>query len=887
MVDMSGTAFANMPVTGAATGQYSHSNAAYDAGGNLYFYVYGSYDPVAQNYMLGIYSPTSILLQSIGTSQGGWSGFSSDVEIVPVPGDCYRFYVIYSADNAQTSCYVYYAVVDCSSGSPIIVSYDNLLTPSSTGGYYAVQHVAFAVSQSFSTPFNGRYLFIQFSGGIDRWNIEQGGINTLALIQSPVLGFDYESPELDLYDDGTNRILAWGTSKLNTLILGPGYGPSPNFHSVTTGGIMGIEIVSPNRVFTCGPLGIQYYAIGFNTPTPVANTNDYTNSELEMPINGKLMCVKNGGPLGGQLNYVDDPLGAPFIFPTPTYTPLVKSNDWSMFTQYKLPDQIEYNPTEYQNFGNFIVPTADAGLDFSACQGDNVALYGTGTNYTTSSWYQQPGNILLCTGCTSWPLTATGTHTYTFVTQSGTNCFASDDVVVTVNPNPAPNLGPDLVLCLDEPAPNLTVTPCLPGWTNVWSYPGFCLESNCMVNLCNAGTYCVTTTDANGCTGSDCMNVSYIDCTPCSITAQYSFLQQSLNCATINFIDGSVSNPYTTITGWLWNFGDGTTSTDQNPVHTFYYNGGYGVTLTVFGTDAEGNCCSDTYSKKVSIKCPCKPKKPYITVTQMANCTVNFSESSSTIGTSHIIAWQWNFGDGTQGYGQNISHTYATGGTYTVSLVVTAFNGDECCTLEPLKTDVTVICDQEKCEVNAEFIFSIDYGYVDFFDLSTFGTGTIITGYLWEFGDGGTSNLQNPEHTYFAVGTYHVCLTVVGYANDRCCSSKICHDVEITEIAEFQKGDQKLQNPGSNNYEKAWLGQNKPNPFSDATTIRCYVPDGSVSAVLMVYNMTGKMIESRKIDQRGNISIDLSLREFNDGLYTYCLVVDNVKIGTKQMAVIR
>ena len=128
----------------------------------------------------------------------------------------------------------------------------------------------------------------------------------------------------------------------------------------------------------------------------------------------------------------------------------------------------------------------------------------------------------------------------------------------------------------------------------------------------------------------------------------------------VTFTDESTLGP----TSWLWNFGDGTTSTLQNPVHTYSTNGTFTVNLTV--SNAAG---SDS-----------EVKTDYITITDVvyapvANFSANvtsgalpldvlFTDSSTNTPTS----WLWNFGDGTTSTDQNPTHTYSTDGSYTVTL---------------------------------------------------------------------------------------------------------------------------------------------------------------------------------------------------------------------------
>jgi len=130
--------------------------------------------------------------------------------------------------------------------------------------------------------------------------------------------------------------------------------------------------------------------------------------------------------------------------------------------------------------------------------------------------------------------------------------------------------------------------------------------------------------------------------------------------------------------------------------------------------------------------------------------TVNFTDLSSNSPTS----WNWNFGDGGSSTAQNPSHTYTSAGTYTVTLTATNAYGSDA---EIKSNYVTVTAPPPP---TADFAGSPTNGdaplLVNFTDLSSGSP----TSWNWSFGDGGSSTLQNPSHTYVNPGTYTVSLTV-------------------------------------------------------------------------------------------------------------------------------
>jgi vibriolysin len=159
-------------------------------------------------------------------------------------------------------------------------------------------------------------------------------------------------------------------------------------------------------------------------------------------------------------------------------------------------------------------------------------------------------------------------------------------------------------------------------------------------------------------------------------SADFTFITTDLSA---DFTDTS-TDADGTIVGWDWDFGDGNTSTLQNPSHTYAAGGTYNVTLTVTDNDSG----TDSVSKNVTVTAPNVP--PSADFTFATTClTADFTDASSdSDGT--IVGWDWDFGDGNTSTAQNPSNTYAADGTYTVTLTVT----DDDSATNFISKDVTV-----------------------------------------------------------------------------------------------------------------------------------------------------------------------------------------------------
>ena len=197
--------------------------------------------------------------------------------------------------------------------------------------------------------------------------------------------------------------------------------------------------------------------------------------------------------------------------------------------------------------------------------------------------------------------------------------------------------------------------------------------------------------------------------------------------------------------GYIWNFGDGTTSREKNPTHIFATNGKYSVSLTV--TNSFGQ---DTKSLKEFIAVGDPPVPDFSASPSQGNIPLAVAFMGMTNGT--IRSWKWDFGDGSFASVQNPTHTYTKPGIYTVTLSAANEFGMENITKSGL-INTGVVPD-------AEFIAEIRQGYppltVRFRD---FSSGSPLA-WFWDFGDGTTSTEKDPLHTYTKEGKYTTTLQV-------------------------------------------------------------------------------------------------------------------------------
>jgi len=263
----------------------------------------------------------------------------------------------------------------------------------------------------------------------------------------------------------------------------------------------------------------------------------------------------------------------------------------------------------------------------------------------------------------------------------------------------------------------------------------------------NQGMYTITLVAISTGGQNDSLAVSNLITVLESPIADFYALDTSL-CSTITKV--SFVNTTTDSDNWLWDLGDGTISTLQHPKHFYGAPGTFSVTLIADNV----NGCSNSITKVDYIKI--NEPVPNFTVDTQFVCIVDHMFMFNSSASLNTTGWLWNFGDSDTSSLQNPSHTYATAGTYTVSL--TAFNSFGCSeTL--IKTNYISID-----IANPIIIPDVDTGCVPL-DVTFNYSASNVVSWLWDFGDGDTSSLPIPTHIYNNIGTYDVSLTVTNSNN--------------------------------------------------------------------------------------------------------------------------
>lgn len=286
----------------------------------------------------------------------------------------------------------------------------------------------------------------------------------------------------------------------------------------------------------------------------------------------------------------------------------------------------------------------------------------------------------------------------------------------------------------------------------------------------------------HGTFASECGSVQTvpIDMEVVQDTAKFNFTPAACGSTVVTFTDQSVPHSGGSITQWLWNFGDATTSNVQNPPpHSYPAISVYNATLRVIN---DIGCYADTtriidLTGGLTAKYGVSPND-----TVCSGTTIVFSDSSTSTGINGLIAkWHWNFGEGAPVLAltnANQSHTYNTPGIYHATLQVETASG----CLSNIYDTVIVV----NSTPVAAFTVPAQSCFVDSVQFTSTSTITIgaINQWFWDFGDpasgaSNTSSLQNPKHKFSAPGTYTVTLYVA--SNGGCISPTATQTITINQ----------------------------------------------------------------------------------------------------------
>lgn len=369
---------------------------------------------------------------------------------------------------------------------------------------------------------------------------------------------------------------------------------------------------------------------------------------------------------------------------------------------------------------------------------------------------------------------------------------------------------------------------------------------------------------------------------------------------TVNFTDQSTGD----ITDWSWDFGDGATSTAQNPTHDYANPGTYTVSLTVTGPGG-----SDTNTKT-----------DYITVEDPA-VTADFSgtpttgdaplDVSFTDQSTGATSWSWDFGDGGTSTAQNPTHTYTTAGVYTVTLTASNACGSDTQTKTdyitvnepPVGNDETHVA---SLNVVKESFFIVTRGnatvkIVDqngnpVADATVDGTWSGSVNQSVSITTDANGEANSVSSWVFGNGTFQFCVdnvTKTGYTYNASANVVTCASTDGSSSAAQTVA---AKNVDIKQVEKDLgfkLAGNHPNPFNPSTTITYAIPELAHVRV-DIYNVLGQRVQTLVNESvEGGIhqvvwnGRDALGNQVSSGFYVYQITINNKDVLRKKILMLK
>lgn len=406
--------------------------------------------------------------------------------------------------------------------------------------------------------------------------------------------------------------------------------------------------------------------------------------------------------------------------------------------------------------------TVQAGPDtlIVCANNSNVSLSGTVSGPTTTGKWLTSGNgifspnnsSLNCTYIPSVADTAAGFVWLYLESTSNGNCLpVQDSIYISINNAPKVDAGPNQLKCSNNSLVQLNGSVIGGPFGGIWSGgSGIFTPSNTSMNATykptaaevSAGSVVLTLTSTNNgtCTVvSDAMQINFV-------APPFANFSATNVCEGFPNVFSDFSLPGSgTLTNWSWKFATGQTASVSNPSYSYASSGTYPVELIV----TNSNGCKDTVSINVSVFD--KPVANFTTVNSCPNNQVTVAFTDASVSSDAINYWFYDFGGQGSAAMANVNQQFASGGTYTVTHIVSTTNGCSDTIVLPVVIDPLP---------DAGFYYNSNGGMNIGAVFNFIDTSDYAVSYSWNFGDGSTSGSMNPSHTYYSNGNYYIVLQV-------------------------------------------------------------------------------------------------------------------------------
>lgn len=412
------------------------------------------------------------------------------------------------------------------------------------------------------------------------------------------------------------------------------------------------------------------------------------------------------------------------------------------------------------NFTN--AATVEAGPDsLVVCANNaNVVLSGTVSGPTTTGKWLTSGTGIFSPNnsslnCTYVPSVADTTAGFVWLyleSTSNGNCNpVQDSIYVSISNAPKVDAGSNQLKCSNATQVQLNASVTGGPFGGVWSGGAGTFSPN--ASTLNASYTPTASEIANGSVVLTLTSTNNGTCTVVSDGIQVNFVAPPFaNFSGTNVCEG-LANVFTdfslpgsgTLTNWAWKFQTGQTSATQNPTYNFGASGSYPVELIV----TNSNGCNDTVSISVSVFD--KPLADFNSANSCPNNQVTVAFTDASTSSEAINYWFYDFGGQGSAAMADVSQQFASGGTYTITHIVSTVNGCSDTIVQPITIDPLP---------DAGFYYNSNGGMNIGAVFNFIDTSDYAVSYSWNFGDGSTSTQMDPSHTYYGNGNYYIILEV-------------------------------------------------------------------------------------------------------------------------------
>ncbi len=343
------------------------------------------------------------------------------------------------------------------------------------------------------------------------------------------------------------------------------------------------------------------------------------------------------------------------------------------FITLQVSDSLCTSPSHIDTVFVGTYPSAVAGVDTSACSNSQVQIGSSPIAGNSYNWSPSTGigNTTIANPIVLLPNFGLQDSIATYIVSVTSGfCISKDTVRVAIHPRQLASFIPPQAQCLNESSVDFTsFYDSIAGSTYLWNFGSNAIPSTSTlasptgIHFSNSGPQTITlTTQSAGCTPDVFQNAMQIY--PSPIVHFSTNINAGCPPLAVQFTDNSLVPP----ASFVWDFGNGVTSTSINPLYTYPLSGLFSPTLTYTSVDN----CSTTDTLPTPIDIYPAPDATFQAIPPVAddlNPTILFSYDEPN------TACFYDFGDGTTGIECNINHTYADTGVYLVMLIATTQNG--------------------------------------------------------------------------------------------------------------------------------------------------------------------------------------------------------------------